>query len=634
MPKAHFAKLLLLILLPSSIILVSCGLGGPAGTPTPVPPTLPPTPAGPTALNICAAEEPSSLYLYADNSEAARAIRQAIYDGPFDLQGYEPQAVILESVPRLDTGGAVLQPVTVSAGQLVVDAEGAVRPLQPGVRVRPAGCKDGSCVVEYTGGEMQMDQLVVTFTLKAGLTWSDGTQLTASDSVYSYELSADPATPGDKSKIERTASYVASDERTALWTGLPGYRDPGYQTNFWTPLPRHAWSATPAADLAAADQAARTPLGWGPYMIDEWVAGQRISLSRSANYWRPAEGLPYFNELNFLFVADSAQALQSGECDLALPSETLGAAAEALQQSGAQLHYTPAGSWEHLDFGIQKLAFDDGFNVFNDPPAFFSDVRMRQAVAMCVDRQALINELTWGHGGPPAAYLPPDHPLANAAAASYAFDPAAGNALLDQLGWVTGADGTRVNQTYPGALQGVLLQLSLSIGDTEEDLAITHLIQNSLDDCGMRLEILSAPAEQTFAPGPLGAVFGRAFDLAQFAWPFSEPSSCYLYLGEALPGQDLDTFKYGWGGWNISGWQHAEFDAACQAALVSLPGEAGYGDAERQAQAIFAAELPALPLFVPYELAAARADFCGFSAETGSNLLQGIESYGYAEWCQ
>lgn len=593
-----------------------------------------PTPAGPDTLNICTDDEPRSLYLYGDNSQSARAIRQAIYDGPFDLQGYVPQRVILENVPSLENGGATLAPVTVSAGTLIVDAGGVARSLQAGVRIHPTGCKDGNCVVEYTSGEIQMDQLTATFALKAGLTWSDGTPLTAADSVFSFELNADAATPGDKTKIENTASYVASDERTVVWTGLPGYLDPGYQTNFWTPLPRHAWESIAAAELPAAEAVARKPLGWGPYVINEWVAGERISLSRNPNYWRAAEGFPYFSKLNFVFTAEPAASLQSGDCDLALPSEQLGDHAAALQESGAQVFFTPAGYWEHLDFGIAPLSYDNGINLFQDRADFFGDVRMRQAIAMCVDRQAMIDQFAWGQGALPATYLPPGHPLANAAAASYAYDPDAANALLDELGWLVVPDGVRVNQSYAGAQQGVALQLTLSTGDSEEDLAIAQVIQSSLDDCGIAIEIASGSANEIFAPGLQGAVFSRAFDLAQFAWPFGTQPTCYLYLSETIPGQDLDINKYGWGGWNISGWRSPEYDTACHVALRSLPGEPGYGDAERQAQAIFAEQLPALPLFVPYEAAAARAGFCGFSADAGNNLLQVLENYGYGEWCK
>lgn len=633
MPSPNTAKLIAPALVVITILLASCGLGEPAATPTPTLPSATPTPTGPQTLNICMAEEPSSLYLYADNSAAARAVRQAIYDGPFDLTGYEPQAVILESVPSLENGGALLQAVPVNAGALVIDVDGLRRPLQPGVRVRPAGCKDGNCVVEYTGGEIQMDQLVVTFTLKAGLTWSDGTPLTASDSVYSYELQADAATTDDKSLIESTASYTATDDRTAVWTGLPGARDPGYRTNFWTPLPRHAWGATAAADLVVADMAARTPLGWGAYVIASWQPGEHISLTRNSAYFRAAEGLPKFAELNFIFADDPAAAVLSAECDLALPADA-NAAASALESAGAQLYYAPSGSWQHLDLGIRPLSYDNEFNVFQDRADYFGDVRMRQALTLCIDRASLQAQFGLGQGAAPDSYLPPEHPLSEAAAATYAFDTVAGSALLDELGWLVGADGLRANATYPGAMQGVPLAFNLHAAEDAGDLEVAQALQADLAECGIALNIQSAPADLAFAPGPDGAVFGRNFDLALFAWPFANPSGCYLYLSEAVPGSDFSVYKYGWGGWNISGFHNAEYDAACKTALISLPGEAGYGDAERRAQALFTQYLPAIPLYVPYQLAAARTDFCGFNAGTGDDLLQSLETYGYAEWCQ
>jgi peptide/nickel transport system substrate-binding protein len=297
-----------------------------------------------------------------------------------------------------------------------------------------------------------------------------------------------------------------------------------------------------------------------------------------------------------------------------------------------QLAYVPVDGWQHLELGIEPLTYDAGFNVFQQRGDYFGDVRMRHAIAMCIDREALMTKFGAGQGSVPGAYMPPAHPLTNAA--PIAYDPAAANAMLDELGWIAGADGVRVNSFFPGAMQAVQLILTLHTSDDGTDLAVASALQTNLEDCGIGINIVSAPAEQSFAPGPGGEVFGRAFDLALFAWPFTEGSACYLYLSDAIPGPDLSVYRYGWGGWNISGWSEGDYDAACEAALISLPGEASYGDAERQAQAYFAEQLPAIPLYVAYEAVAAKADFCGFSAEAGSGLLQSIETYGYAEWCQ
>lgn len=589
-------------------LLVSCG---PSTPPTPTLPPATPTPAGPQVLNICLSDEPSSLYLYADNSASARAIRQAIYDGPFDQQNYAAVPVILESLPSLDNGGVAIQSVTAHAGERIVDLDGNIA---------------------IATADTQLDQFVVTFTLKAGLTWSDGSPLTADDSVYSFELASSPDTPTDHYKTDRTVSYVATNERNVVWTGLPGYIDPAAATDFWSALPRHTWGSLAPADLLTNEASTQKPIGWGPYVIDTWTPGQSISLSRNPNYFRAAEQLPHFSTLNFIFGQSNLEALQSGACDLAFPSGAQAAQIDAAAAAAQlQAYYLPANSWMHLDFSIQPQGFDDGFNVFNDRADFFSDVRMRQAVAQCIDRQAIINALAFGKGSPPNTYVPAEHPLHNTSAASYAFDPAAANALLDQLGWVAGADGVRVNQLFPGALGGQRLEPTLATSDSPENVAAAEIIKSSLDDCGIAILINSAPAEQVFATGPTSPIFGRNFDLALFSWPFGERPTCYLYLSEAIPGDDLTVHKYGWGGWNVSGWQNAEFDAACKASLAARPGDTS---AALEAQRLFAEQIPALPIYIPYELLIARPDFCGLNPQPGRDPLQDLETFGYAEWCQ
>ena len=639
MPPAQSTTRYLLFALLAAALLAACGSGGlfDSSTPTPEPPTATPTPAGPQTLNVCTASEPASLYIYADQSAAADSIRQAIYDGPVDMVDYTPQAVILDGLPNLADGTARIESVTVQPGELVVDALGNVTPLLPGITLVDRNCPDGNCIYTYTGGEVSLDQLTANFTLRSGLTWSDGAALTVDDSLFSFEINADSEAGGDQFKFNRTAAYVVTGDNTIQWTGLPGYLDPEYQTNFWTPLPRHAWGKRSAADLLAAEDVNRAPLGWGPYVVQDWAAGEQISLSRNPNYWRAPEGRPHFSTLNIIFTADLAGGLESGACDVVLPGAAASAQADALRalaEGGAvQLSYGPSGALEQLSFGVQPLDLDDGFNVFNDGPDLLGDVRVRQAIAYCSDRQAMVDALAWSQGAPPASYAPSGHPMASGDLTEYAFDPAAGNALLDEAGWVLGADGIRVAQGLTTAVNGTPLSLTLHMDDSARSQAIAGIFANSLDDCGIALEVISGPAAEVFAPGPHGAVFGRDFELAQFSWPLGSQPACYLYLSQAVPGPDPATYPYSWGGWNLTGWSSAEFDAACALASHSLPGENLHAAQHTLAQQLFADNLPALPLFMPQTLAAVRADFCAFSWPAGGSALQAIEHFGYAEWC-
>jgi peptide/nickel transport system substrate-binding protein len=295
--------------------------------------TVSPTPAT-RSLTVCLGEEPNTLYPYGNPNAAARSVLSAIYDGPIDVVEYGYEPIILEKVPNLEDGDAQVTPVSVGSGEQVVDASGNLTALSKGTRVRPSGCRSGDCAITYDGSStIQMDQLVVTFTMLEDLMWSDGEPITADDSVFSYQLASDAA--GSKYVIDRTAIYEAADEYTIQWWGKPGFTDPDYFMNFWMPLPEHAWAEFPPADLAKLDISSRMPIGWGPYIIDEWEAGKQLHFVRNLNYFRAESGLPKFDELTFLIQPDADTALSAlvdGTCDVLDPSLRLDAHVGLLQQ--------------------------------------------------------------------------------------------------------------------------------------------------------------------------------------------------------------------------------------------------------------------------------------------------------------
>ncbi|MCK4473122.1 MAG: hypothetical protein KAW49_15175, partial [Anaerolineae bacterium] len=213
----------------------------------PIPtPTLTPSPTPePKTLVVCLPDEPDSLYIYGTDDLAAQHVWQVIYDGPLDNRNYAYQPVILTHLPSLANGSAALETIAVQSGDRVLAASGEVAELASGVMVKDASGQR----VAFDGAPILMQQMVVTFTLHHDLYWSDGVLLTADDSVFSFELATDAATPTDKHIIERTADYHAVDVRTVVWSGIPGFLDHAYFLNFWHPLPRHAWGHLSAAEL-------------------------------------------------------------------------------------------------------------------------------------------------------------------------------------------------------------------------------------------------------------------------------------------------------------------------------------------------------------------------------------------------
>ncbi len=646
-------------LIVTSLILTSCQnktptsnatQGAPSVTPTgaaqasPQPQPTAPTPTTPPkrTLVICEGQEPLSLYIYGNSARGMWSILEAVYDGPIDTRNFSAQPVILQDLPSLAGGGAVLTPVDVKAGDNIVDASGSLVALAAGTRVSPSGCTGDACGAPWDGKKaLKVDQLKVTFKLKPGIQWSDGQPLTAADSVYSFSLASAPETPVAKNIIDRTVSYTALDELTVEWVGLPGYVPSQYNSLFWIPLPKHAWGSLTPADLLTAPESTQKPLGWGPYVIDSWVAGDHISLHKNPLYFRSSESLPKFDTLVFRFLGDQGgnnlASLEAGECDIIDQTVSLDDQLEqvVVDSNAGKIKalFGQGPEWEHLDFGIKPASYDDGFNAGKDRPDFFSDVRVRQAFASCINRQALVETLFYNRTSVPGGYLPPSHPLFQTGLKPLPYDPAAGAKLLEEAGWKVDGSNPSAPRTAAGSATvpaGTPLVVNYDISDAPLDLQVAQMVQKDLSGCGIQVKISTFNLGQLYSPGPEGPLFGRTYDLTQFAWEAGTQSPCLLYLSDQIP-----TAKNSWLGANITGYSSPEYDAACQKALQSRPDQADYAAANQQAESLFASQLPVIPLYYRLKIVATRPDLCGLQMDvTDRSALWGLEDFNYGTGCK
>jgi peptide/nickel transport system substrate-binding protein len=608
-----------------SILVLCTACTEPTVAPTPIPsPTPSPTPE-PKTLTVCLPDEPDSLYLYGTDDLAAQHVWQAIYDGPLDSRNYIHQPVILTGLPSLANGSAAVEMVPVQAGERVVAASGEVVELTPGVTVQDANEQR----VTFDGTPILMQRMVVTFTLHPNLYWSDGAPLTADDSVFSFEL-ADASTPDAAADagplsiataghlVKRTADYRAIDARTIVWSGIPGFLDRVYVLNFWHPLPRHAWSHLSAAELLHADVSTRQPLGWGPFIIREWISGDHITVARNPTYFRTQEGLPRVDEVTFRFIPDPtllAEELLAGRCDVVTHDAADAVRAALPDQSQIETISTHDARWELLAFGISPAT---GY----DRPDFFEDVRVRQAVALCIDRQAVVNQLQGPSGRVLDSTLPPEHPLyAGDVLTTWGYASAAGPTLLAAAGWYdeTG-DGVREAHNIPSIADGTPFQVTYHTTGDPLRVQTAQLIQTYLAKCGIRVSIEITPPETLFAPGPEGVLFGRRFDLAQFSWRIAPEPLCDLFLSGQIP----DTGR--WDRPNVVGFLDDEYDTACLSALEAPPGSERYAAGQTEAQRIFSERLPALPLFQHPKVTLAHPSVIGLAPDpTEASELWNIE---------
>jgi len=582
-------------------------------TPSPSPTPLPP---GPKVLTVCLVGEPDTLYLYGGSRLAAtRHVMEALYDGPIDHLGYTYQPVILQQVPSIANGDAITRAVRVREGSRVISAEGDVVELEEGVRVLPAGCYAEECAVEFEGEPLRMEKMEVTFALREDVTWADGEPLTAADSVFAFEVASDPATPGGHYLTERTASYRLSDEWHVKWVGLPGFIAPTYLLNFFAPLPRHQLEGLSPAALLRADEMRRYPLGWGPFVVEEWVPGDYITLSRNPYYFRAAEGLPYLDYVVFRFTSGAPELIArilSGECDIG-PQDAdfepfMSVLVQAEQRGLLKAVSTTSNGWEHIDFGIAP-----GPDYRRTD--FFGDVRVRQAIVQCLDRQAIVDEVTYGRSVVPDSYLPPEHPLyGGGLLANWDYDPGAGRTLLEEVGWLDeDDDGVREANRIQGVRTGTPFEITLlTSSDNLASQQVARIVKAHLADCGIRVNLDTQPSWKVFADGPEGLLFGRQFDLAETAWWFDATPACGHYLSSEIPDEGR------WYGDNATGYSNPDYDAACGAALQALPGTVEYEEYHKQAQIIFSEELPSIPLFMWLRVAIARPNVLNFTLDSSA----------------
>ncbi|MCB9431230.1 MAG: peptide ABC transporter substrate-binding protein [Ardenticatenaceae bacterium] len=570
-------------------------------------------------LVVCMAQEPATLYPAGGSMLAQSAVMHAIWTDQYSSLSYDYQPVGIAKLPSLADGDAVVNEVEVNAGDTVLGADGEPVTLEEGVEVTNAAGE----TVAFDGTPVMMKQMTVDFEIVAR-NWSDGEPVTSADYVYTYSVYADPDTPASKFTVDRTAAFEATGDLGVRWTGIPGYLDSTYFLNAIPGganqiFPEHAWSQYSAAELLEAEDVSRSPIGDGAFVVSEWVAGDSIRLVRNDNYYRASEGLPYLSSVTYKFIPDTNQMvaqLLSGQCDIGTQDGMDVGQSPFLieaQNNGLLTPYFQTGTvFEHIDFGINSYGdYGDGVG----RPDWFEDVRVRQAMTMCTDRQSMVDNILYGKSEVIHTYIPSVHPLYPDGLTEWPYDVEQANALLDEVGYVdSDGDGIR-EDSATGAPFHVTLGTT---SGNEMRQQLTQIFKENMLQCGIDVELYYLASSEWFADGPDGPLFGRRFDLGEFAWLTGVEPSCGLYLSSAITGPIEEGFG-GWGESNETGWSNADYDAVCNAAASSLPGTPEYEDNHKEAQRIFSQEVPVIPLFLRLKVAAARTNVVNFGVDPTQN---------------
>jgi peptide/nickel transport system substrate-binding protein len=204
--------------------------------------------------------------------------------------------------------------------------------------------------------------------------------------------------------------------------------------------------------------------------------------------------------------------------------------------------------------------------------------------------------------------IPEIHPLYPTDLKPWPYDVAAANALLDSAGYVdSNDDGIRQD---PETEQS--FRITIGTGDNEVQQQIVEYFIKNMRDCGIAVESYYLPNDDWYADGPDGPLFGRQFDLGEFAWIAEREPACFTYTAAEITGPSTEINRAtkqaytGWNGTNATGWWNPDYDEACRRARHALPGQADYVRQHQAALRILAQELPSLPLFSRLTIAAAQ----------------------------
>ncbi len=263
-----------------------------------------------------------------------------------------------------------------------------------------------------SGWEISADRKTYTFTLRDGVSFHDGASFEASDVKYSFERAmAEDSTNAQKGLFEAIDSVSAPDDGTVV---IALKRPEG---NF---LWNMGWGDAIIVDPASADGNKTNPIGTGPFKFERRVEGDRVQLTRNADYWGAA---PAMASLTFKFIPDSSAqvaAVLAGDVDI-FPNM---GAPETLGQFEADPRF-------NVIIGTTE---GETLLVMNQRRELFQDKRVRQAISHAVDKQAIVDGAMFGYGTPIGSHFAPHNAAYVDLTGVAAHDPEKAKQLLADAG--------------------------------------------------------------------------------------------------------------------------------------------------------------------------------------------------------
>ncbi|HEX6946438.1 MAG TPA: peptide ABC transporter substrate-binding protein [Acidimicrobiia bacterium] len=308
------------------------------------------------------------------------------------------------------------------------------------------------------GGQAE-DLMSVTWTLKEGLLWSDGTPVTAEDAVFTWEYCMNPDTGCTQSgAFQGVESVEAVDDRTIKinFTAPTAYPYLPF-VGAVSPILQKAQMEECVGRADQCTEQNNYPIGTGPYKVSNFVFEDTVEYEVNENYRDFANGKPFFGTVTIKGGGDAEAAARSvleiGEADYAWNLQVAPDILEPMIAAGnGQLFVGFAANVEHLNLNQTNPDSEppsEWMDGNNPHPVFHNNPEFAKALSLAIDREEL-TRVGYGVAGKPTCNVWPSPPAVSTThdwCLTQDIDQA--NAILDGLGYMdTNGDGTREHPEF------------------------------------------------------------------------------------------------------------------------------------------------------------------------------------------
>jgi peptide/nickel transport system substrate-binding protein len=298
------------------------------------------------------------------------------------------------------------------------------------------------------------DGLTYTFHLRPDLKFADGSPITPDDWLWSLNRARNPENGIWWFTLDAVDDMEATEDAVVFHLSEP------YVPFIYTPALFNT-VVMPKDKVEAAggwEAFMQSPIGAGPFLMTEWVKGDVMTLEKNPYYWE--SGKPVVDTIVLKTITDDnarVLALQAGDVDA--------------------INFVPPSRVTELDAdpNIDVLQFPSTKTTYltlNDRNAPLDDKRVRQALSMAIDRDALIKTVNFGIGQPATSFRPVGSLYYNDSLEGWPYDPEQAQSLLADAGYADGFD--------------VSIQI---IAGNEADLQLATVIKDMWSKIGVNLEI-------------------------------------------------------------------------------------------------------------------------------------------------